>query len=81
MVNMVHKTTLNHHPDPYDSTPTNGISSYYGAMLYGGVGFAILADRQWKSGPERINVAVGETGKTKIRFIITRYSILQVWIC
>lgn len=63
VVNMVHKTTLNHHPDPYDSTPTNGISSYYGAMLYGGVGFAILADRQWKSGPERINVAVGETGQ------------------
>jgi hypothetical protein len=23
-------------------------------MVYGGVGFAILADRQWKSGPERV---------------------------
>ncbi|WP_158969592.1 alkaline phosphatase D family protein [Paraglaciecola sp. L3A3] len=63
VVNMVHRTTLNHHPDPYDPTPTNGISSYYGEMLYGGVSFAIIADRQWKSGPERIGVAVGETGQ------------------
>ena len=63
VVNVVHRTTLAHHPDPYDDTPTNGISSYYGDMLYGGVGFAILADRQWKSGPERINVSVGETGQ------------------
>lgn len=63
-VNVVHRTSVNHHPDPYDATPTaTGISSYYGDMVYGGVGFAILADRQWKSGPERINVKVGETGQ------------------
>lgn len=63
VVNTVHRTTLGHHPDAYDPTPTNGITSYYGDMVYGDVGFAIIADRQWKSGPERINVEVGQTGQ------------------
>lgn len=63
VVNTVHRTSLGHHPDAFDPTPTNGITSYYGDMVYGNVGFAILADRQWKSGPERINVDVGQTGQ------------------
>lgn len=54
MVNVVHKTNCGHHPDPYDKTPVKqGISVYYGDFVYGGVGFAVLADRQWKSGPDR----------------------------
>jgi hypothetical protein len=28
-------------------------------MVYGGVGFAIIADRQWKSGPERVDTGSG----------------------
>lgn len=53
MVNVVHKTNCGHHPDYYDPTPgKQGITAYYGDMLYGGVSFAIIADRQWKSGPE-----------------------------
>lgn len=63
VVNTVHRTNVGHHPDPYDPTPTNGISSYYGDLVYGGVSFAIIADRQWKSGPENINVEVGVTGQ------------------
>lgn len=64
VVNMVHRSSLAHHPDAYDPTPMpRGISVYYGELVYGGVGFAILADRQWKSGPERINVDVGVTGE------------------
>ncbi|XQW84018.1 alkaline phosphatase D family protein [Thalassotalea piscium] len=63
VLNVIHRTNVAHQPDPYDDTPTNGLSSYYGDMLYGGVSFAILADRQFKSGPERIGVAVGETGQ------------------
>lgn len=63
VINTVHRTTLGHHPDAYDPTPTKGITSYYGDMVYGNVGFAIIADRQWKSGPERINVEVGKTGQ------------------
>ncbi|MGJ8693537.1 MAG: alkaline phosphatase D family protein [Thalassotalea sp.] len=63
-VNMVHRTSVNHHPDPYDPTPVlRGISSYFGELVYGNVGFAILADRQWKSGPERVDVHVGVTGQ------------------
>ncbi|MBU2871599.1 alkaline phosphatase D family protein [Colwellia sp. E2M01] len=68
VINTVHRTTVAHHPDPYDPTPTNGISSYYGEMIYGDVGFAILADRQWKSGPERINIEVGVTGQDEDKF-------------
>lgn len=55
MVNAVHRTNVAHHPDPHDPTPSQqGISVYYGDMVYGGVSFAIIADRQWKSGPERV---------------------------
>lgn len=62
-VNAVHLTCTSHHPDPYDPTPNpSGISCYYSDMVFGDVGFAILADRQWKSGPEQANAIVGETG-------------------
>lgn len=60
MVNVVHKTNAGHHPAPYDPTPSlQGISVYYGEVIYGGVGFAILGDRQWKSGPERVETGSG----------------------
>jgi phosphodiesterase/alkaline phosphatase D-like protein len=52
MVNVVHKTNCSHHPDFASPRPVKqDISVYYGDMVYGGVGFAIIADRQWKSGP------------------------------
>jgi len=55
MVNAVHRTNVSHHPDPFDPTPSQqDISVYYGDLVYGGVSFAIIADRQWKSGPERV---------------------------
>lgn len=64
MVNAVHKTTVGHHPDPYDPTPNpSGINVYFGDLVYGDVSFAIIADRQWKTGPESINVEVGITGQ------------------
>ncbi|MCC9600117.1 alkaline phosphatase D family protein [Stieleria sp. JC731] len=60
MVNVVHKTNCAHHPDCYDPTPCKqDISVYYGDMVYGGVGFAIIADRQWKSGPQRVDTGSG----------------------
>lgn len=62
-VNAVHRSCTSHHPDPIDPTPNaSGISCYYGEMVYGNVGFAILADRQWKNGPEQANAVVGVTG-------------------
>lgn len=63
VVNAVHRTHTAHHPDPFDATPNpRGMSVYYTDMVYGNVGFAILADRQWKSGPEQLDIVVGTTG-------------------
>ncbi|MFD2257723.1 alkaline phosphatase D family protein [Luteolibacter algae] len=60
MVNAVHKTNVAHHPDAYDPAPSlQDISVYYGDMVYGNVGFAIIADRQWKSGPEHVDTGEG----------------------
>lgn len=60
MVNVVHKTNVAHHPDAYDPKPVlQDISVYYGDMVYGGVSFAIIADRQWKSGPEHVDTGSG----------------------
>lgn len=60
MVNVVHKTNASHHPDFYDPKPVEqDISVYHGDMVYGGVGFAIIADRQFKSGPEHVDTGGG----------------------
>jgi len=60
MVNVVHKTCASHHPDYFDPSPCKqDISVYYGDMVYGGVSFAILGDRQFKSGPERVETGSG----------------------
>jgi alkaline phosphatase D len=62
-INVVHRTQASHHPDPYDATPVQqGISVYYGPMVYGRVSFAVLADRQFKSGPEGKVPATGGRG-------------------
>lgn len=51
-VNAVQRTQTAHLPDPFDPTPVQqGISVYYTDLLYGGVSFAILEDRKWKSAP------------------------------
>jgi hypothetical protein len=51
-VNAVHRTQTSHLPDPHDPTPVEqGISVYYTDLTWGGVSFAVLADRQWKSSP------------------------------
>lgn len=62
-VNVVHRTQTSHHPDPYDPTPIEqGISQYFGRMIYGGVDFAILADRQYKTAPEGVVPPTGGRG-------------------
>lgn len=51
-VNMVQRTQTSHLPDPVDPTPVQqNIGVYYTSMLYGGVSFAIIEDRKWKSAP------------------------------
>jgi hypothetical protein len=55
MVNVVHRTNTAHLPDAYDPTPgLQGITVYYCDWVYGRTSFAILADRQFKSGPELV---------------------------
>ncbi len=52
-VNAVQRTQTSHHPDPYDPTPVEqDISVYYGPLLYGGISFAVIEDRKWKSAPK-----------------------------
>jgi hypothetical protein len=56
----VHLTCVSHHPDPFDPEPClQDISVYYGDLVYGNVSFAILGDRQWKSGPEHVETGSG----------------------
>jgi hypothetical protein len=50
-VNVVHRTQTSHHPDPWDASCGQNVSVYAGPLVYGRIGFAILADRQFKSGP------------------------------
>jgi alkaline phosphatase D len=60
MVNVVHRTCVSHHPDYYDPKPCKqDISVYFGDLVYGDVSFAIIGDRQWKSGPERVETGSG----------------------
>ncbi len=49
-VQMVERTQTSHLPDPFDPTPVEqGIGVYYTSLDYGGVSFAILEDRKFKS--------------------------------
>jgi len=51
-VNLVQRTQCGHLPDPFDPTPIQqGISVYYTSLMLGGINFAILEDRKFKSGP------------------------------
>jgi len=51
-VNLVQRAQTSHLPDPYDPTPIQqGITVYYTALDVGGIGFAIIEDRKWKTGP------------------------------
>jgi arylsulfatase A-like enzyme len=52
-VNEVQRAQTSHLPDPFDPTPIQrGITVYYTSLNVGGVDFAIIEDRKFKSGPE-----------------------------
>jgi len=52
-VKMVERCQTAHLPDPYNPTPVEqGIGVYYTNLIIGGVDFAIIEDRKFKSGPE-----------------------------
>ncbi len=51
-VKMVERQQTAHLPDPYDPAPVEqGIGVYYTRLLLGGVDFAIIEDRKFKTGP------------------------------
>lgn len=51
-VNMVQRQQCGHLPDPVDPAPiARGITVYFTRLEVGGIDFAILEDRKWKSGP------------------------------
>lgn len=52
-VNMVERCQTWHLPDPYDASPIEReIGVYYTNLVVGGVDFAIVEDRKFKSGPQ-----------------------------
>ncbi len=52
-VNMVQRCQTWHLPDAFDATPIErGISVYFTSLNVGGIDFAIIEDRKFKSGPE-----------------------------
>ncbi len=71
-VNMVQRTQTAHMPDPYDPTPVlQNISVYYTELHLGGISFAIVEDRKWKSAPkallpESLNVINGWANSSRL---------------
>jgi len=51
-VKMVERAQTSHLPDPFDPEPIGqGIGVYFTDMTWGGISFAILEDRKFKTGP------------------------------
>lgn len=54
-VNMVQRLQTSHLPDPFDPAPVlQNINVYYTDLRWGGISFAILEDRKWKSAPTQM---------------------------
>ncbi len=54
-VRMVERTQTSNLPDPYDPTPVKqGIGVYYTELNYGGLSFAVIEDRKFKSAPGNV---------------------------
>ena len=54
-VNLAERTQTWHLPDPVNAGPWgDGIQAYYTSLKYGGVNFAILEDRKFKSAPSEV---------------------------
>ncbi len=54
-VKQVERAQTSHLPDPYDPTPVKqDIGTYYTSLTWGGISFAIIEDRKFKSGPEGV---------------------------
>ncbi|MEJ7705680.1 MAG: twin-arginine translocation signal domain-containing protein [Geodermatophilaceae bacterium] len=55
-VNIVQRVQCGHNPDPVDPAPAQqGITVYFTRFTYGGVRFALLEDRKFKSGGDALD--------------------------
>jgi len=69
-VDLVQRTQCSHNPDPYDPTPIlNGTSVYYTGFSYGGVSFAVLEDRKFKSSRSTADSLAVLLGKRQLDFL------------
>lgn len=76
MVNVVVHTNSSHLPDPFDPEPMEqGIDVFYTDLLYGRVSFAIVEDRVFKSGPDRVSFWEGR--KDHVTFKLEDPSVLE----
>ncbi len=61
---MVYRTQTSHLPDPFDAEPEKqGIQVLYTELEYGGVSFAHVEDRKWKSGLANSALPPSGTGR------------------
>jgi alkaline phosphatase D len=52
-VNLVQRVQCGHNPPPFDPTPVGqGIGVYYTTFAYGGISWALIEDRKFKTGPD-----------------------------
>ncbi|WP_227355902.1 alkaline phosphatase D family protein [Haladaptatus salinisoli] len=66
-INLIQRTQCSHNPDPYDPTPVKrGIDVYFTSFRYGGVDFALLEDRKFKSSPRRDDAKATQTQSKKL---------------
>ena len=69
-VRMVERTQCAHNPDPYDPTPIlNDIGVYYTGFTYGGVSFAVVEDRKFKSRRFHQGPEAKLLGERQLRFL------------
>jgi len=72
-VNLVQRTQSGHLPPPFDPEPVKqGIDVYYTDFTYGGVSFAVLEDRKFKSGPASEKARSGDAellGERQLAFL------------
>jgi hypothetical protein len=59
-VNAIYRTQTGHHPGVQNLKPAKrGMRVMYGDMVYGNLSIAILADRQFKSSPRKVDTGEG----------------------
>ncbi|MCM5662737.1 alkaline phosphatase D family protein [Galbibacter mesophilus] len=68
MVNVVNKTQCGHLPAPFNKEKLpSGMTTWYTDINYGGMSFAVISDRIFKSGPEIIRKGDGRIDHIKKR--------------